>query len=266
MARREELDLPPVRLYRQLDYGEQLVVFADPADSKDFCAAVAFSKKHYDYPLVFNAVMESSQFGYELYNFCKYIHNHTGMWPKLAVERNVGQATIFVLRNLNYPDLFRMVDFSSINSQEHGQIGWLTTGNNKNGELVGTRRKMLDDFAMVLRQNQVRMYDEQQIKQFKSFVIYKGRAQARGVAHDDLVMATTGAWQIHLITPDAYLMILILRSLEKNKTNGGFDNGREVDVAWHDYIYDWRAPAPNSRYLGSKSWRCLYDLGIFSTR
>ncbi len=197
--------LPPVRLYRELEYGEQCVVFADPAESKDFCAAVCLSKKYLDYPLVYNEVVESSQFGYELYNFCKYIYNKTQMWPKLAVERNVGAATIFVLRQLNYPDLFRMVDFSSLNTAEHGQIGWLTTGTLKGGELVGTRRKMLDDFALVLRQGQVRMFDPQQIKQFKAFVIIKGRAQARMNMHDDLVMATTGAWQIHLLTPQSFL-------------------------------------------------------------
>ena len=103
----------PAKLYRKLEYGEQFVVFGDPAESQDFCAAAACSKKRYDFPLVYNEVTESSQFGYELYSMCKYIFNRTGLWPKLAVERNTGQATIFVLKNLNYPDLFRMVDFST---------------------------------------------------------------------------------------------------------------------------------------------------------
>lgn len=198
--------LSPVRLYRELEYGEQFVVFADPAESSDFCAATALSKKYLDYPIVFNEVMESSQFGYELYNFCKYIHNKTMMWPKLAVERNVGQATIYVLRQMNYPDLFRMVDFTSTNQYEHGQIGWMTTGTLRAGELVGTRRKMLDDFSLVLRQGQIKMYDEQQIKQFKTFIVKKGgRAEARANTHDDLVMATCGAWQIHMLTPTSYL-------------------------------------------------------------
>lgn len=201
----KKVEQQPLRQYREIEYGEQFVVFADPAESQDFCAAVALSKKHLDFPLVFNEVMESSQFGYELNNLCKFIYNKTMMWPKLAVERNVGQATIFVLRQLNYPDLFRMVDFASNNSYESGQIGWLTTGSNKGGELVGTRRKMLDDFALVLRQGQAQMYDEQQIVQFKNFVVVKGRAQARSSAHDDLVMATCGAWQIHLLTPTQYL-------------------------------------------------------------
>lgn len=190
------------RVYRNLDVNEQLVMFADPADSQDFCAAVAFSKKYFDYPIVFNEVMESSQFGHELYNLGKYIQVRTNYFPKLAVERNTGQATIFVLQQLNYPDMFRMVDFTSIAPHEGGDIGWMTTGHISGGELQGTRRKMLDDLALAIKQERVKMYDQEQIKQLKSFVIVKGRAQAAQNKHDDLVMASAGAWQVAQLTPD----------------------------------------------------------------
>lgn len=195
----------PARLYRDLEYGEQIVVFADPADSKDFCAAVACSKKHYDFPLILNAVMESSQFGYELHAMCKFIFNKTGMWPKLAVERNTGQATIFVLKQLNYPDLFRMIDFSATDSHEGGGIGWVTTGSISGGELQGTRRKMLDDLALSINQSEkgeyIKIYDETQLRQMMGFMIIKGRAQAKSNKKDDLVMATAGAWQVQILTP-----------------------------------------------------------------
>lgn len=192
----------PVHIYREPQMGEQFVIFADPADSQDFCAAVACSKKNYDFPIVFNEVMDSSQFGYELLYLAKYIYHRTNMWPKLAVERNTGQATIYVLKNLNYPDLFRMVDFSSKGSTyEKGGIGWVTTGFIGGGELRGTRRKMLDDLQLALKQGQLKIYDKTQLKQMKSFQIVKGRAQARSNKHDDLVMATAGAWQIHQLTP-----------------------------------------------------------------
>lgn len=192
---------PPVRIYREPEVNEQFVVFADPADSKDFCAAVAISKKNYDCPIVFNDVLESSQFGYELNNFCKYIFNKTGMWPKLAVERNTGQATIYVLKTLNYPDMFRMVDMTSITSHEGGGIGWVTTGSLNAGELQGTRRKMLDDLALAIKQGQIKIYDETQLRQMMSFMIVKGRAQAKSNKKDDLVMATAGAWEVQLLTP-----------------------------------------------------------------
>lgn len=196
-------DSAPVHVYREPKNGEQFVIFADPADSQDFCAAVACSKKKYDFPIVFNEVMDSSQFGYELLYMAKYIYSRTNMWPKLAVERNTGQATIYVLKQLNYSDLFRMVDFSAKGSTyEKGGIGWVTTGHISGGELRGTRRKMLDDLSLALRQGQLEIYDKTQIKQMKSFQIVKGRAQARSNKKDDLVMATAGAWQVHQLTPN----------------------------------------------------------------
>jgi len=219
---RKKLNLPPVRLYRELEWGEQIVVFADPAESQDFCAAAAFSKKHFDYPLIYNQITESSQFGYDLYNFCRYIYNRTQMWPVLAVERNVGQATLYVLQQLNYSRIFRMVDFSAAQGNKQGNLGWLTTGSIVGGEVQGTRRKMLDDFALTLRQGQITMYDEQQILQFKSFVIVKGRAQARANTHDDLVMATTGAWQIHLLTPTEYLDDFDIEEFRKSQDKWRF--------------------------------------------
>ena len=203
-----DINMPPVRLYRELQHGEQFVIGADPAEARDFCAAVAFSKKNFDFPIVFNMVVDSNQFGYDLNNMAKFIFDRTGMWPKLTVERNVGMATIFVLKNLNYPNLFRMVDFTGLETggTEGGQYGWTTTGSLKGGELIGTRRKMLDDLALVIKQGLVKIYDEQQIRQMKSFVVVKGgRAQARANTHDDLVMSTAIAWQTHLVTPTEYL-------------------------------------------------------------
>ena len=197
----DDVNNSPIKIYREPEYNEQFVVFADPADAKDFCAAVACSKKKYDFPIVMNEVMESSQFGYELNNMCKYIFNKTGIWPKLGVERNTGQATIYVLKQLNYPDLFRMVDATSITSNESGGIGWVTTGHLKGGELQGTRRKMLDDLSLAVKQGQLKLYDATQIKQMIGFMIVKGRAQAKSNKKDDLVMSTAGAWQVQTLTP-----------------------------------------------------------------
>lgn len=222
MAKRDESKLSPVRLYRPLERGEQMICFLDPAEVSDYNACVALSKRHLDFPLVYNQVTESSQAGYDTYNFCKYIENQTGMFPTLAVERNVGAAAIFVLQQLNYPKLFRMPDVTGSNYTKQGNIGWTTTGTISGGEVIGTRRKMLDDFAMVLRQGLVKMYDEQQLLQFKSFVVVKGRAQARKSTHDDLVMSTCGAWQIHLVTPTEYLDDFNLEDFKKEQQKWRF--------------------------------------------
>ena len=192
----------PCRLYREPEPNELFCIFADHAEANDWCAAVALSKKHNDCPLVFNEVMESSQFGYELNSMCKFLFDRTHIWPKLAVERNTGQATIFVLKTLNYQNLFRMVDFTSMSSHEGGGYGWQTTGHITGGELQGTRRKMLDDLAMSIRQGTINLYDREQIRQLQSFVYVKGRGQAEANKKDDYVIATAGALQIAQLTPD----------------------------------------------------------------
>jgi hypothetical protein len=60
---------------------------------------------------------------------------------------------------------------------------------------------MLDDLALAIKQGMVKIYDEQQIRQMMAFMIVKGRAQAQANKHDDLVMATAGAWQVQMLTP-----------------------------------------------------------------
>lgn len=184
--------LPPFRVYRELETDEHLCLFADPAEGNDYCAAAGISKKHSDIPIVFNDRIESSQFGYELQYIAKYIEMRTHIWPTIGVERNVGQATIYVLGQLNYPDMFRMHVFDKPGVNESSKIGWLTT--------EGTRKKMLDDFALAVRQGVIKIYDKQIIDQMRAFVISKkGRPQAESNKKDDLVIASAGAYQLYLL-------------------------------------------------------------------
>ena len=61
---------------------------------------------------------------------------------------------------------------------------------------------MLDDLALAISQKKIKIYDWEQIKQLKSFVVVKGRGQARSNKKDDLVMASAGALQVAELTPD----------------------------------------------------------------
>ncbi len=186
--------LAPFRIYRDLEPDEHICLFADPAEGNDYCAAVGMSKKHADMPVVFNDRIESSQFGHELQHMAKYIEMHTHIWPTIGVERNVGQATIYVLTSLNYPDMFRMKIFDKPGISESSKIGWLTT--------EGTRKKMLDDFALAVRQGIIKIYDKQIVDQMRSFVISKkGRPQAESNKKDDLVISAAGAYQLFLLVP-----------------------------------------------------------------
>lgn len=186
--------LQPFRVYRELEIGEQVCLFADPAESVDYCAAIGISMKYHDIPYVFNDRIESSQFGHELYNIAVYTEHATQIWPTIGVERNTGQATIYVLTVKNYPEMFRMRIFDHATQRESDKIGWLTT--------EPTRKKMLDDLSLVLRQDSLMVYDPDVISQLRSFVVSrKGRPEAESGTHDDLVMALAGAYQLFQLVP-----------------------------------------------------------------
>ncbi len=187
------------RVYRKLDRDEQLVIFGDPAEGgHSFCSAVATSKKHGDQPIVFNQRVESAQFGYELHKIAKYIERETGIFPEIAVERNVGQATIHVLQTLNYPFMFRMKVFDSHAGAESKKIGWTMT--------EASRTKMLDDFALAVKQKAVKIYDKDVMAQMMTFVLKRLRsgtwkATAESGRNDDLVISAAGSWQLYLLVP-----------------------------------------------------------------
>lgn len=188
--------LQPFRVYREPERGEQFCIFGDPAEARDYCAAVAVSKRSADFPLVYNDLTESSQFGYDLEKMAKYIQHRTGFWPTIAVERNTGQATIHVLTLLNYPNLYRMRVFDALAYKESEKIGWLTT--------EATKRKMLDDISLAIRQGISKIYDREVLDQMLSFVKKGHKIEAESGKKDDLVIATAGAWQLYMTVPLQY--------------------------------------------------------------
>lgn len=178
--------------FRKLDNDEILVIGADPSEGGDPCAAIAVSRKYIDVPVVFSVQMESSQFGYELDKLGRYIKQQTDQYPMIAVEKNVGAATIARLIDLNYPSLFKMRDFTKGDDKESTSFGWVTS--------VSTRPKMLDDLAMAVRQQAIKIYDEPTINELYSFIRNdRGKPEARSGCHDDLVMALAIAWQLYLL-------------------------------------------------------------------
>lgn len=187
-----------MRLYRELERGEHILLFADPAEGRDYCALLGVSKKYADTPVAFNQRIESAQFGYEIERVAKFIEKRTNIWPTVAVERNVGAATIHVLQLLNYPDLFRMITLAKTSMKETDKIGWETT--------KASRPKMLDDLALALRQRLFQIYDRETISQMKHFIKNPrtGKPEAETGRHDDLVICAAGAWQLYQLVPVKY--------------------------------------------------------------
>ena len=204
------------RLYRQPNPNEFFVCGADPAEGNDYCAAQWVSKGTQEVILTFQARMESSQFGYELYKGSQLIYNTARVWPVIGVERNTGQATIARLLDLNYPALYRHTDTGNPDAVEEKKIGWPTN--------TGTRPMMLDDLALAIRQGVLHVYDKPTLKEMLSFIRHPktGKPEAEQGTHDDLVMSLAIAWQLYtrVPTPDTNAQPLIQEAPQLFSSDG----------------------------------------------
>lgn len=178
--------------YRLLEPEETIVIGADPAEGGDYSSFVAISRKYSDVVLVGKSKEESSQLGHTLNHVGKFIKNQTGTFPSIAVERNVGSACIYVLKELNYPNLFKMPNsFTQTTQVESDNYGWSTN--------MATRPKMLDDLALAIRQQVIKIPSKQIVDELYSFIRHAktGKPQADNGSNDDLVMALAIAWQVN---------------------------------------------------------------------
>lgn len=172
------------------------MIAGDPAEGGDNSTFVAISKNKSDVVMISVSKEESSQLGYTLSHIGKWFEKQTGNYPCIAVEKNTGAATIFVLKQLNYPNLFKMPSsFTASDMQTGDQFGWVTSS--------ATRPKMLDDLALAIRQQAVKIPSKPVIDELYSFVRNEktGKPQADVGAHDDLVIALAIAWQLYQIAP-----------------------------------------------------------------
>lgn len=182
--------------YRHPEFNEELVIGADPSEGNDNSTFVVISKKYADVILISKSKEESPQLGYALGAIGNFYKKHTNLFPAIAPERNTGIATIHVLKELNYPNIFRMPStFVNTGRPEEDKYGWLTSSS--------TRPKMLDDLSMCLRQKALKIPSKHIVEELFSFIRHQktGKAQADQGAKDDLVMATAIAWQLYELAP-----------------------------------------------------------------
>ncbi len=185
-----------IKLYRQIELAEEIVIGADPGEGVSWCAGVAISKNYLDTPLIFHGNIESPQFGIELYKIGLYIKTKTGQFPLLAIERNTGAATIEKVRNLGYPmdKLYKQQLFDKVSKTRVDRIGWVTSASN--------RRKMLDELAMSIRKKEIDIYDKDIVSELLTFIIDRRTNEPRHEKgrFSDLIMAGAIGWQIIKVT------------------------------------------------------------------
>lgn len=180
--------------YRQPELEEQIVIAGDPAEGHDYSAFVCLSKKYADVLMFGKSKEESSQLGYTLNHIGLYFKKHTNNFPSIAVERNVGSATLYVLKQLNYQNLFKMPSSFTIQTpREQEQYGWVTSS--------ASRPKMLDDLALAIRQKAIKIYGKPLVDELFTFVREEktGKPQAEAGCNDDLVISLAIAWQLYQI-------------------------------------------------------------------
>lgn len=181
-----------IYLFRQPEAGEPFVIGADPAEGGDNSTFVVISKKLADVVMIGKSKEESSQLGHTLNHVGKWFQKQTGIYPTIAVERNVGAAAIYVLKELNYPNLFKMPSsFTGTTDEDSEQYGWITS--------VSTRPKMLDDLALAVRQKAITIPSKEVVDELFTFIRHEktGKPQADVGCTDDLVMALAIAWQLY---------------------------------------------------------------------
>lgn len=188
------------RKYRKYQKGEFYVVFCDTAwGGLDYCAAQFLCKTNLDVPVVFHSKILATEMTPQIHNELERIYDETQVKPVVAFERNNGGvAEIERLATLNREGKYRIfVEKSNIGStelvQDSVKLGWTTSSS--------TRPIMLSMLKEAIDNRLLTIYDKPTINEMFSFIISQTssswKAQAEQGAHDDLIMALAGAWQLY---------------------------------------------------------------------
>lgn len=182
--------------FRPLQSGEFIIVFADTAaGGNDNCAVQFLSQKWLDVPQVYHSNVTASYMTPLLFDELNSIYTQTGVQPVVAFERNNGGSfEMDRLARLNRYNNYNIYTMKNIDPTGHqvdtGKLGWDTNS--------GTRPKMLAELKDAIEGDLLHIYHRQTINELFSFIVKpSGRAEAEVGAHDDLVMALAGAWQLY---------------------------------------------------------------------
>lgn len=193
------IDKDMFRLYRRFKHGEFIVLFVDTAgEGSDFNAGQFLSKTSLDIPLVMHYEGSITDVTPKLLPVLKWIHEVTGIKPVVAYETNNGGGyELERLNRLNKEGHFTVYCQYKLDTEgkleRTDKMGWNTNS--------ATRPVMLTGVEDLVNNNLVKIYDLPTINEMFSFVkkMKPGgwRAEAEEGAHDDLIMALAGVWQLH---------------------------------------------------------------------
>jgi hypothetical protein len=182
--------------FRSWQQGEFVICFVDTAaGGGDNVAGQFLSHKWLDVPEVFHAPVTITYATPLFHERLTQISRETGVQPIVAFERNNGGGfEMDRLARLNRYGDYRIYSMKQLGPDgkmlDTGKLGWDTN--------LATRPKMCQDLKAAVEGELVHLYHRQTVNEMFSFVIKpNGRYEAEQNAHDDLVMALAGAWQLY---------------------------------------------------------------------
>lgn len=188
------------RRYRNYEPGEFYVVFCDTAwGGLDWCSGQFLCKTKLDIPVVYHSKVTATEMTPVIHTELEKIYAITKVKPVISFERNNGGvAEIERLAKLNRDGKYRIyqektnVGTTDV-SQENTKLGWTTSSS--------SRPIMLSMLKEAIDNQLITIYDKPTINEMFSFIVSQTssswKAQAESGAHDDLIMALAGAWQMY---------------------------------------------------------------------
>lgn len=187
------------RRYRTPEPGEFFVCFADTAmGGMDYCATQFLSKTKTDVPIVYHSNTIATEMTPLVHAELERIYDLTHVKPVIAYERNNGgvfemERLATLNRNGKYIIYQQKKNVGTTNTVEPtAKLGWDTN--------VATRPIMIQMLKQAIDKKVLTIYDRPTVNEMFSFVekpTSSGiKAAAESGAHDDLIMALAGAWQL----------------------------------------------------------------------
>lgn len=188
------------RRYRKWEDDEFILCFADTAaGGLDYCAAQFLSKGRLDVPLVYHSKVIASEMTPLIHNELERIYDVTKIQPVVAFERNNGGVfELERLASLNRLGKYRIYQEkknvgATDSTQDSIKLGWTTSS--------ATRPAMLSMLKEAIDNKLIKIYDRPTVNEMFSFIVNQTssswKAQAEQGAHDDLIMALAGVWQLY---------------------------------------------------------------------
>lgn len=180
-----------IRLYRQLNKGEFIVVGGDCSQGGiDSNWGQFISKDRVDVPLVLEISGVAADMTPILHQTLEWVFDQTGVQPIIALERNMGGSSEMErLRKLNRLDKYRIYYMKQPDGTATNKPGF-TTDTASRPRLVGDLKVAIDSIGL-------KIYDEETTNQLSTFIVNKnGKPEAAPNTHDDAVMSLGVGWQL----------------------------------------------------------------------